>query len=210
MQDIVTWGQNMSANIEEFACISMGGLFTGVPPGWEPRKSTRVLLYPGYMTVYRYQTRFFHRSGFVFEGPVYRHISGVYNTRVFFGVIIHEIHRAVQEFYDSLYALTHAWASMAFRSHFSISGHIRSIVLFTMYYFPAINISLSLHYTEILNSIINPSTPYRTRQARSLSRRAKAGVSHPILRKDKFTTNINLWQFSVLNTVDLLIQHSPD
>ena len=23
--------------------------------------------------------------------------------------------------------------------------------------------------------------------------------SHPILRKDKFTTNINLWQFSVLN-----------
>ena len=33
MQNIVTWGQNMSANIEEFACISMGGLFSGVPPG---------------------------------------------------------------------------------------------------------------------------------------------------------------------------------
>ena len=32
MQTIVTWGQNMSANIEEFACISMGGLFSGVPP----------------------------------------------------------------------------------------------------------------------------------------------------------------------------------
>ena len=32
MQNIVTWGQNMSANIEEFACISMGGLFSGVPP----------------------------------------------------------------------------------------------------------------------------------------------------------------------------------
>ena len=55
--------------------------------------------------------------------PVYRHISGVYNTGVFFGVIIHEIRRAVQEFYDSSYALTHVWASMAFRSHFSISGH---------------------------------------------------------------------------------------
>ena len=32
MQNIVTWGQNMSANIEEFACFSMGGLFSGVPP----------------------------------------------------------------------------------------------------------------------------------------------------------------------------------
>ena len=32
MQNIVTWGQNMSANIEEFACISMGGLFSDVPP----------------------------------------------------------------------------------------------------------------------------------------------------------------------------------
>ena len=32
MQNIVTWGQNMSANIEEFVCISMGGLFSGVPP----------------------------------------------------------------------------------------------------------------------------------------------------------------------------------
>ena len=32
MQNIVTWGQNMSANIEEFPCISMGGLFSGVPP----------------------------------------------------------------------------------------------------------------------------------------------------------------------------------
>ena len=32
MQNIVTWGRNLSANIEEFACISMGGLFSGVPP----------------------------------------------------------------------------------------------------------------------------------------------------------------------------------
>ena len=32
MQNIVTCGHNMSANIEEFACFSMGGLFSGVPP----------------------------------------------------------------------------------------------------------------------------------------------------------------------------------
>ena len=32
MQNIVTWGLNMSANIEEFECISVGGLFSGVPP----------------------------------------------------------------------------------------------------------------------------------------------------------------------------------
>ena len=32
MQNIVTWGQNMSANIEEFVCVSMGGLFSGVSP----------------------------------------------------------------------------------------------------------------------------------------------------------------------------------
>ena len=32
IQNIVTWDQNTSANIEEFACISMGGLFSGVPP----------------------------------------------------------------------------------------------------------------------------------------------------------------------------------
>ena len=31
MQNIVTWGQNMSANIEEFACISMGGLLVVSP-----------------------------------------------------------------------------------------------------------------------------------------------------------------------------------
>ena len=32
MQNVVTWGQNMNANIKEFACISIGGLFSGVPP----------------------------------------------------------------------------------------------------------------------------------------------------------------------------------
>ena len=69
-----------------------------------------------------------------------------------------------------------------------------SIILFTMYYFTAINIFLSLHYKEILNSIFIPSIPYRTRQAQSLSRRATQ-----FWEKDKFTTNINLWQFPVLN-----------
>ena len=52
MQNIVTWGQNMSANIEEFACISMGGLFSGVPPGgrddtgYYPPSQTRKGIYP--------------------------------------------------------------------------------------------------------------------------------------------------------------------
>ena len=32
MENIVTWGQNMSANIEEFACISVGGLFRWCAP----------------------------------------------------------------------------------------------------------------------------------------------------------------------------------
>ena len=40
MQNIVTWGQNMSANMEEFACISMGGLFSGVPPSANFMSST--------------------------------------------------------------------------------------------------------------------------------------------------------------------------
>ena len=82
-----------------------------------------------------------------------------------------------------------------FRVIFPSKDTIWSIILFTMYYFTAINIFLSLHYTEILNSIIIPSTPYRTRQARGVFH----GENHQILRKDKFTTNINLWQFSVLN-----------
>ena len=63
-----------------------------------------------------------------------------------------------------------------FQWHFGVifpsQDTIRSIILFTMYYFTAINIFLSLHYTEILNSIIIPSIPYRTRHARSLSLRA--------------------------------------
>ena len=63
-----------------------------------------------------------------------------------------------------------------FEWHFGVifpsQDTIWSIILFTMYYFTAINIFLSLHYTEILNSIIIPSIPYRTRHARSLSLRA--------------------------------------
>ena len=93
------------------------------------------------------------------------------------------------------------WHMYGFQWHFGVifpsQDTIWSIILFTMYYFTAINIFYSLYYTEILKSIIVPSIPYRTRQARSLSLRATE--SHPILRKDKFTTSINLWQFSVLN-----------
>ena len=91
------------------------------------------------------------------------------------------------------------WHMYGFQWHFRVifpsQNTIWGIILFTMYYFTAINIFLSLHYTKILNSIIIPSIAYRTRQAGSES----FTESHPILRKDKFTTNINLWQFSVLN-----------
>ena len=74
---------------------------------------------------------------------------GYNNTRVFFGVIIHEIHRAVQELYgDSSYALTHV-LQWHFGVIFPSQDTIRSIILFTMYYFTAINIFLSLHYMEI-------------------------------------------------------------
>ena len=44
MQNIVTWGQNMSANIEEFACISMGRLFSGVLVRDYPRWWGRIVL----------------------------------------------------------------------------------------------------------------------------------------------------------------------
>ena len=43
MQNIVTWGQNMSTNIEEFACFSMGGLFSGAPPDIRISPSTKIL-----------------------------------------------------------------------------------------------------------------------------------------------------------------------
>ena len=85
-----------------------------------------------------------------------------------------------------------------FQWHFGVifpsQDTIWSIILFTMYYFTAVNIFLSLHYTEILNSISIPSIPYRTRQARSLSLRATQ-----FWEKTNSQQNINLWQFSVLN-----------
>ena len=81
-----------------------------------------------------------------------------------------------------------------FPSQDSVKTLLWSIILFTMYYFTAVNIFLSLHYTEILNSIIIPSIRYHTEHGSE-----SFTESHPILRKDKFTTNINLWQFSVLN-----------
>ena len=55
MQNIVTWGQNMSANIEEFACTSMGGLFSGVPPNIaviQRLAAAAVLQYPLRSAVY--------------------------------------------------------------------------------------------------------------------------------------------------------------
>ena len=80
-----------------------------------------------------------------------------------------------KRFYDSSYALTHVWVSMAFRSHFSISGHhmkhylVHNVLLNCNKYLfiPTLYGNLKFH-----NLIIISSIPYRTRQARSLSRRA--------------------------------------
>ena len=101
--------------------------------------------------------------------PVYCHISVVYNTRVFFGVIIHEIHRAVQEFYDSSYALTHVWLQWHFGVIFPSQDTIRSIILFTMYYVTIFYCNKYLFIPTLhgnhkfhRDSIIIPSTPYRT------------------------------------------------
>ena len=94
-----------------------------------------------------------------------------------------------------------------FQWHFGVifpsQDTIWSIILFTMYYFTAINIFLSLHYTEILNSIIIPSIPYRTRQARSLSLRATQFW-------EKTNSQQTLTYDNFLFLTDLLIQHSPD
>ena len=94
-----------------------------------------------------------------------------------------------------------------FQWHFGVifpsQDTIWSIILFTMYYFTAINIFLSLHYTEILNFIIIPSIPYRTRHARSLSLRATQFW-------EKTNSQQTLTYDNFLFLTDLLIQHSPD
>ena len=94
-----------------------------------------------------------------------------------------------------------------FQWHFGVifpsQDTIWSIILFTMYYFTAINIFLSLHYTEILNSIIIPSIPYRTRHARSLSLRATQFW-------EKTNSQQTLTYDDFMFLTDLLIQHSPD
>ena len=87
------------------------------------------------------------------------------------------------------------WHMYGLQWHFGVifpsQDTIWSIILFTMYYFAAINI-----FMEILNSIIIPSIPYRTRQARSLSRRATQFWEKT---NSQQTLTYYLWQFSVLN-----------
>ena len=83
---------------------------------------------------------------------------------------------------------------MAFRSHFSISRHhmkhyfVHNVLLYCNKYLfiPTLYGNLQFHKYSIY-------TIPNTAGSESFTE------SHPILRKDKFTTNINLWQFSVLN-----------
>ena len=89
---------------------------------------------------------------------------------------------------------SHVWVSMAFRSHFSISRHqmkhyfVHNVLLYCNKYLfiPTLYGNLKFHNYSIY-------TIPNTACSESFTE------SHPILRKDKFTTNINLWQFSVLN-----------
>ena len=97
------------------------------------------------------------------------------------------------------------WHMYWFQWHFGVifpsQDTIWSIILFTMYYFTAIHIFLSLHYTKILNSIIIPSIAYRTRQARSLSLRAtqfwEKTNSQQTLTYDNFLFLIDLTRFII-------------
>ena len=130
---------------------------------------------------------------------VYRHISGVYNTRVFFGVIIHEIHRAVQEFYDSSYALTHVWAArwaaMAFRSHFSIRTPYEAL-------FCSQCITLLAFYCNkyLFIPTLHGNLKFHNYSIHTIPNTALLGVFHgEPPGATQFTTNINLWQFSLLN-----------
>ena len=92
-----------------------------------------------------------------------------------------------------------------FQWHFGVifpsQDTIWSIILFTMYYFTAINIFLSLHYTDFIPTLYG-NLKFHKYSIYTIPNTAGSEFfteSHPILRKDKFTTNINLWQFSVLN-----------
>ena len=132
--------------------------------------------------------------------PVYRNISGVYNTRVFFGVIIHEIHRAVQEFYDNSYALIRVWASMAFRSHFSISGH------HTKHYFVH-NIFTSFYCNKYLFiPTLRGNLKFHNYSIHAIPNTALLGVFHGEPPNSQQTLTYDNFLF----LIDLLIQHSPD
>ena len=145
------------------------------------------ILYPGHMTVYRYTVI---SPGYKIPGYFSELSSGKY-TAQFKNFTTARMHRHMY----------------GFQWHFGVifpsQDTIWSIILFTTYYFTAINIFLSLHYTEILNSIIIPSIPYRTRHARSLSLRATQFW-------EKTNSQQTLTYDNFLFLTDLLIQHSPD
>ena len=90
---------------------------------------------------------------------------------------------------------TDIWVLMALRSHFSISGHhvkhyfVHNVLLYCNKYLfiPTLYGNLKFHNYSI-HTIPNTAGSDWVQPE-----------SHPILRKDKFTTNINLWQFFVLN-----------
>ena len=113
---------------------------------------------------------------------------------------IHEIHRAVQEFLVRQLVCTDTCMGFKKKRYFSESlifpsqDTIRSIVLFTMYYLTSFYCNKYLFIPTLRGNLKfhNYSIHNHTEHGRLGVFLRRATRSHPILRKDKFTTNINL------------------
>ena len=112
---------------------------------------------------------------------------GYKNTRVFFGLIMAENTPRSSRILRQLVCTD---TCMGFNGISESFFYLRTPyeALFCSQCITLVHIFLSQDYTEILNSIIIPSfyTIPNTAGSESFTE------SHPILRKDKFTTNINL------------------
>ena len=129
-----------------------------------------------------------------FLTPVYRHISGVYNTRVFFGVI--SSMKYTSQFKNFTTARMH-WHMYGLQWHFESFFHqdtIRSIILFTMYYVTSFYCNKYLCIPTLHGNL-----KFHNYSIHTIPNTALLGVFHgEPPGATQFTTNINLWQFSLL------------
>ena len=93
------------------------------------------------------------------------------------------------------------WHMYGFQWHFGVifpsQDTIWSIILFTMYYFTEINIAKYLFIPTLYGNL--KFHDYSIHTIPNTAGSESFTESHSNLRKDKFTTNSNLWHFSVLN-----------